>query len=154
MHKTIPWLCSFALLLMIGCKKAKNDTKSTASSTDTVPVDPAHNSRNSLDWAGTYTGELPCEDCPVLKTTLILHSDLTYELKQKQADKDEANKEKGAFTWDDQGASIHLQRRDTLDELSFQVGENQLLPLSLNDDDTKTSTDENFTLHKTMETTP
>ena len=37
--------------------------------------DPAHNSRNSLDWAGIYEGVLPCADCPGIQTRLTLSRD-------------------------------------------------------------------------------
>ena len=39
-----------------------------------------HNSRNSLDWAGTYEGVLPCADCPGTKTRLTLNQDGSYRL--------------------------------------------------------------------------
>ena len=35
-------------------------------------ADAAHNSRNALDWAGTYEGVLPCADCPGIQTRLSL----------------------------------------------------------------------------------
>jgi uncharacterized lipoprotein NlpE involved in copper resistance len=45
---------------------------------DTVVVnkiDTVHNSKNSLDWAGVYEGELPCADCPGIKTTITINMD-------------------------------------------------------------------------------
>jgi uncharacterized lipoprotein NlpE involved in copper resistance len=39
-----------------------------------------HNSRISLDWAGTYEGVLPCADCPGTKTRLTLNQDGSYLL--------------------------------------------------------------------------
>jgi uncharacterized lipoprotein NlpE involved in copper resistance len=46
------------------------------------PAQPAdmHNSRNSLDWAGTYEGVLPYADCPGTKTRLTLNYDGSYRL--------------------------------------------------------------------------
>jgi uncharacterized lipoprotein NlpE involved in copper resistance len=43
------------------------------------PAD-VHNSRNALDWAGTYEGVLPCADCPGTKTRLTLNYDGSYRL--------------------------------------------------------------------------
>jgi len=40
--------------------------------TATAMADPAHNSRNALDWAGTYAGVLPCADCPDVQARLRL----------------------------------------------------------------------------------
>src|SRR5262249_20486174 len=47
-----------------------------------TPPQPAdiHNSRNSLDWAGTYEGVLPCADCLGTKTRLTLNHDDSYRL--------------------------------------------------------------------------
>jgi uncharacterized lipoprotein NlpE involved in copper resistance len=39
-----------------------------------------HNSRSSLDWAGTYEGVLPCADCPGTKIRLTLNGDGSYRL--------------------------------------------------------------------------
>lgn len=35
--------------------------------------DPAHSSRNSLDWAGTYEGVLPCSGCRGVRTLSLIH---------------------------------------------------------------------------------
>ena len=45
-----------------------------------MSADPAHNSRNSLDFAGVYEGVLPCADCPGIQTRLTLNRDVSYEL--------------------------------------------------------------------------
>jgi len=41
---------------------------------------PHDSSVNSLDWAGSYHGVLPCADCAGIETTLILDYDLTYRI--------------------------------------------------------------------------
>jgi uncharacterized lipoprotein NlpE involved in copper resistance len=46
----------------------------------TEVADPAHNSRNSLDWAGVYKGTLPCADCEGIQEEIRLNDDLTYEM--------------------------------------------------------------------------
>ena len=55
-----------------------------------VAADPAHSSRNSLDWAGTYEGVLPCADCPGIRTRLTLNRDESYELSTLTLDRDTA----------------------------------------------------------------
>lgn len=97
-------------------------TKTTHSGT----ADMAHNSRNSVDWAGTYQGTLPCADCPGIRYTITLNDDGTYLLKTRYLEKDDSVfTESGAFTWDDNGGQIALANRDE----QFQVGENQLFHL-------------------------
>lgn len=41
------------------------------------------------DVAGTYTGVLPCADCPGIETTLVLKSNETYRLETKYQGKDD-----------------------------------------------------------------
>ena len=45
-------------------------------------VDTHHTAENSLDWAGRYTGLLPCADCEGIQTQLTLHADKTYVLEE------------------------------------------------------------------------
>ena len=91
-------------------------------------ADPAHNSRNSVDWIGTYQGTLPCADCPGIRYTITLNGDDTYLLKTRYLEKgDSVFTESGAFTWDDNGAKITLADRGE----RFQVGENQLFHLDM-----------------------
>lgn len=39
-----------------------------------------NNSKDSLEWVGTYEGTLPCADCRGMETKLILNQDKTYVL--------------------------------------------------------------------------
>jgi len=84
-----------------------------------------HNSRNSLDWAGTYVGVLPCADCPGTKTRLTLNQDGSYRLvTQAQGSQNAERSVTGVFTWQPSGNAI------TLDEgggrQQFSVGEGRL----------------------------
>ena len=91
------------------------------------PAQPAdmHDSRNSLDWAGTYEGVLPCADCPGTKTRLTLNQDGSYRLvTQGQGSQNAEKSVSGVFTWQPSGNAI------TLDEpggrQQFSVGEGRL----------------------------
>jgi len=84
-----------------------------------------HNSRNSLDWAGTYEGALPCADCRGNKTRLTLNSDGSYRLvTQSRGSRNAEKSVSGMFTWQPRGNAI------TLDEhggrRQFSVGEGRL----------------------------
>lgn len=88
-----------------------------------------HNSRNALDWAGTYSGVLPCADCPGIETSVTLHSDGSYERSMRYLDETPGlYRDEGTFAWDAAGGRIELSAED--DEIvKYQVGENQLFHL-------------------------
>ena len=65
--------------------------------------------RNSLDWAGTYEGVLPCADCPGIKTRLVLHNDGRFDLSTQYLDRQVAPQTaSGRFSWNSAGSSITL----------------------------------------------
>jgi len=75
----------------------------------TAMADPAHNSRNSLDWAGTYAGALPCADCPGVQARLRLNRDESYELSIQYLERDKAPSQmRGRFAWQANGNAITL----------------------------------------------
>ena len=70
--------------------------------------DPAHDSRNALDWAGVYEGVLPCADCPGIETRLTLQRDGRYELSTRYIDRPPAPQTvRGQFQWNAAGNTIH-----------------------------------------------
>ncbi|HEY5284095.1 MAG TPA: copper resistance protein NlpE N-terminal domain-containing protein [Polyangia bacterium] len=72
-------------------------------------ADPAHNSRNSLDWAGTYAGALTCADCPGVQAQLRLNRDESYELSIQSLERGKApSQARGRFTWQASGNAITL----------------------------------------------
>ena len=93
-----------------------------------APVD-SHNSRNSLDWAGTYEGVLPCADCPGIKMRLMLsnegHFDLSTQYLDRQVVPQTAS---GRFSWNTAGNTITLDAAGSGQQ--FRVGEGRLLQLN------------------------
>lgn len=88
-------------LAMAAC--APRDGSTTAS------PDPAHSSRNALDWSGVYEGTLPCADCPGLQTRLTLRRDETFELSSQALQRDlQPRVASGRFTWQASGNAITL----------------------------------------------
>jgi len=88
--------------------------------------DPIHTSRNSLDWAGTYVGVLPCADCPGIENRLILASDGSYELHVRYLDREaEPRVTNGSFAWTYDGNHIQLDAAG--DNAFFAVHEGSLL---------------------------
>jgi uncharacterized lipoprotein NlpE involved in copper resistance len=104
----------------------------TQSSNKTNEMATGHNSRNSLDWQGTYNGILPCADCEGIQTVILLNSDLTYTLKTKYLGKaDSVFESSGTFNWNDSGNTITLNNIENNRSASYFVGENTLTQLDL-----------------------
>lgn len=90
----------------------------------TPEVVDGHTSRNSLDWAGTYRGELPCTDCDAIDMEVTIDDDNTFMVKAVMKGKDEIIEDSGIIRWENNDSHINL-RGDAVD-YHFRVGENQL----------------------------
>lgn len=92
-----------------------------------------HTAQNSLDWAGTYSGNLPCADCDAIETELTLTDSLTYVLTTNylKNEKETASTTlEGKFNW--QGNNVKLdgiQKNSRPDR--FKVEENQVRQLDM-----------------------
>ena len=63
----------------------------------------------NASWPGTYSGTVPCADCPGIKTELTLLADNTYELKQVYLEsKVDEIKNQGSFIWMADSSGIEL----------------------------------------------
>ena len=112
------------ILLAVATVVSAAAQQSGASAPAAQPVD-MHNSRNSLDWAGTYEGVLPCADCPGTKTRLTLNYDGSYRLvTQAQGSQNAEKSVGGVFTWQPSGNAITLDERGGRQQ--FSVGEGRL----------------------------
>lgn len=117
-----------SLVIAVSVLSCNNPQKSTKNQLPT-----ADNSRNSLDWAGTYHGIVPCADCEGIETLLNIQNDLSYTLKTKYLGKDSPVFEStGTFSWNEQGSIIQLKdSKDATQSAFYQVGENQLFQLDM-----------------------
>lgn len=125
LKSVVPFVAlSFVLL---SCQQGGNEPAETTPETP-VPV-AAHTSMNALDWAGTYTGTVPCANCDGILTTLTLDRSNAYTLTQQYLGKSaEVYTKEGVFGWETDGNRIRMQGVDGA-PLRFQVGENQLFQL-------------------------
>jgi uncharacterized lipoprotein NlpE involved in copper resistance len=115
------------LLLSMGACQPKNEQQTDDKATHESFVD-HHNSRNSLDWAGTYEGTLPCADCPGIETILTLSGDNTYTLSERYLKGDQKpNESSGTLEWDKDGNRIIISK----DGRRFKVEEGRVLHLDL-----------------------
>ncbi len=91
--------------------------------------DPAHNSRNSVDWAGVYEGVTPCADCPGIKMRLTLQADGRYELSTQYLERQVTPQTvRGQFSWNTAGDTVTLDAAGH--DQQFRVGEGRLLQLN------------------------
>jgi uncharacterized lipoprotein NlpE involved in copper resistance len=110
-------------------------------------VDAAHNSRNSLNWEGVYTGVIPAADGPGIEVRLTLYTNETYEISYHYIDRGNSDfTQNGSFEWDNAGSII------TLDIVDFppyyQVGENRLTQLDMQGEPITGSLAENYVLSR------
>lgn len=107
-----------------------NKSKNSASS----EISDSHNSQNSLDWSGTYSGVLPCASCEGIETELKISSDGDYALTTSYMGVEDPMTEtiEGKFTWLEDGNTIKLEG---IEEGSrspfFKVEENRVRSLDL-----------------------
>lgn len=129
------------LFCILSCKDDKESSETfenTAKSESEVASEKipdnkdGHTSENSLDWDGTYSGVLPCEDCDGIDARLILRKDHTYQLVVRYLGIPEKESQdfisEGEFSWENDGANIILEG-EKVDFQKFKVGERFLMPL-------------------------
>ncbi len=152
MRKLMLFACM--VLLLAGCKTNTEDPDQVRPD-DVIPFDidqvDAHNSKNSLDWEGSYSGVLPCDDCVGIDTFLTINRDNTYTVTQRFLDtvnnESDEIREEGIFYWNDEGSSITLE--SIQGEIStFRVGELFLTPLNKNGIEVRPEPGNNFKLLK------
>lgn len=92
-------ILSLVVVSAVACNSKKNENEK---------VD-MHTSEISLDWAGGYSGILPCADCEGISTELTLNSDGTYQLISQYLGKEELiDTVSGEFTWNEEGNVVKL----------------------------------------------
>lgn len=116
------------VVLMTGIVSCKSSSDTTNNGSATNNVADTHNSNNSLDWNGVYSGIIPCADCSGIQMSLDLSQDGTYTLKRQYLGKEENGFEStGKFEWIDNGNAITFGEGE--DKMMFAIGENMLTML-------------------------
>lgn len=90
-------------------------------------VPDGHTSELSLDWQGTYSGNLPCADCERIETELTLNHDRTFMLISNyiKGENSLSDTIEGNFSW--QGNNVLLEGIPENEGSSlFKVEENQV----------------------------
>lgn len=138
MKKNVLVIAAATGMLLASCSKkekpaettisevTKTEVKTDSTSTESG-IDDGHNAQNSLDWAGTYEGTVPCADCPGIKTTITLNDNGSFAITEEYLERKTKSEDKGKFEWDKSGSRITLNGKDT--KRQYFVGENQLFQL-------------------------
>ncbi|MHC6204445.1 copper resistance protein NlpE N-terminal domain-containing protein [Breznakiellaceae bacterium SP9] len=119
-------------------------------------IDAAHNSRNSVNWAGVYGGVIPAADGPGITVEITLNNDGTYSISYQYIDRgDEVFTGSGTFKWNDAGSTIALDFEDKDAPSPFapyyQVGENILIQLDMTGEKITGALADNYVLKKVLE---
>ena len=131
-NKILTWV--LAIMALASCNTnstSEIDTDSTAIDETVMTAGDGHNSQNSLDYAGTYTGVLPCADCEGIQTEITLSGEGTYAKKMTYLGKgDNTSFERnGNYSWNSAGQQITLEGQKAPNQ--YFVGENMLTQLDI-----------------------
>lgn len=162
---TVSWLVGCSLILS-GCsgdtdqaekqatdaahQESRASAGTLAAGQPSLPA-PADTSRLALDWAGTYSGIVPCANCPGIKTVVTLHDDGSYRRSLDYIDESSGPAAKtGTFTWNDAGSSITLNS-DAGAPDQYQVGEHRLFQLDMQGQRIEGDLAEHYILHQHLQ---
>lgn len=146
-------------LLVFSCKgKQEEPTKNTEELIEEVveaveeielEFSDMHNSQNSLDWAGTYEGVIPCADCPGIELQVELNYDNSYRIHTVYQERDVEIHSEGSFDWDQDGGKIYLQTREGARYI-FKVQEGSLRMLDQEGEIITGELENNYILQQTQ----
>lgn len=85
----------------------------------------AHTAENALDWAGTYQGLLPCDDCPGIAMAVQLRADKSVVIREREVGGPMRTTLKGFMHFDPEQPSIVIMTDPLLPPAArrFFVGE-------------------------------
>lgn len=125
----IPFLLSLLLFLTVpACRHTRQSPIRNGSAPEVAAAVDSHNSRNALDWEGSYSGILPCPDRGTATVRLTL-SGSKYQLHILYGN-GETKETEGEFVWDTTGGIITLHGE--VFPSVYRVGENRLIPYGPN----------------------
>jgi uncharacterized lipoprotein NlpE involved in copper resistance len=89
------------------------------------------NLKNSLDWAGVYTGVIPAADAEGINVEITLNNDGTYKVNYQYIGKgDDVFAHTGTFKWKNDGSTVILDSEEI--PPYYKIGENILTQLDMN----------------------
>ena len=117
--------CIFLLPLLLACNQNISETKSSAQAVEM---------QDSVAWAGSYRGILPCADCNRIELEIILFSDFHYQMKTEKIGSIQfpAQIVRGTFKWRLDGDGL-IQLDDKGDNMVFFISQDGKLEMRGND---------------------
>jgi uncharacterized lipoprotein NlpE involved in copper resistance len=117
------------IISLYGCGSNDSQTKTQSVKQDEETKIDMHNAQISLDYEGTYIGNLPAASDIDMTITIILKND-TYLMKTEYSGKADVFENKGSYTWNEGGDIITLHGISDAPNQYF-VGENTLTQLDM-----------------------
>lgn len=115
-------------LVIVSCK-SESALKVNEKKSDTIQtIINEHNAMNSLDYDGSYIGNLPCADCESIETTIVLSLDTYNKETIYKGKSNKTFKESGKYSWNKAGNTITLLGSEVPNQ--YFVGENVLFHLN------------------------
>lgn len=151
----LPALCT-ALLLTACSPSAKTEptaaaapaAEATAAPAPTPAAAPAPETFGVANFAGVFSGTLPCADCPGIDTTLTLKADGSYLLHSVYQERSASFDEEGVWQVEQSDRSIRLQPKGTDDATSgYQIISKDELKM-LDSEGKPIDTPLNYSLHR------
>lgn len=116
--------------MLYSCKdKSKQEASKQSDSTITTQISDSHSAENSLDVEGTYTGTLPCADCPGIKVEIILESDKSFTYNSTYINRNANAPIEDIGEWSINGNILTLTYDDNSTPTKFFVGEGYIQQL-------------------------
>lgn len=131
MRTVVSILAAAVIFIMTGCVSKEKNSSAQNGNFEFEQTYIPQTISDSIDWAGTYKGILPCADCEGIETILVITEEMTFHMKTRYLGKDETVfEQKGNFLWNENGDKIIINEKGS-NQRSYLVGENYLIQLDL-----------------------
>lgn len=115
---------------LVSCKgKPENQTSSPSEGAATHQNEKELAASSSQDVVGTYTGTLPCADCPGIKVEIILDADKSFTYNSTYIDRNANAPIEDIGEWSLKGDILTLTYDDSSTPTKFFVGEGYIQQL-------------------------
>lgn len=138
-------ILAFAIIsfAVVSCEKKIETLVTTDENQDTIKIENTdilaanddtglrvdeHNSKNSLDWEGTYEGTLPCADCPGIKTIVELSKD-KIKITSEYLERNTTSVDEGNFKWTNDQNAVYIDTKNN-GRFFYKIEENKLIALT------------------------
>lgn len=144
--------CALLVISFSGCKTIEEDREENDLEElriENTEPEKIPSPREAVNWRGTYSGVLPCDNCLGIETYLTLREDQTFLLKQRYVNPDKGEAEQtleGEFLWNEEGNVISLNSLEGT--LQLKLDKLYLVPLNSNGNEVKPDPGNNFRLYK------